>query len=52
MDALMDSQVVIAMVEHRDNDIEMRIHFKKHIFETLEDDVVRVSFPVVLHNAN
>jgi len=47
-----DSQIVLAVVEHGNGIVEQRIHEKSHIFETLEDDVTRVTFPVLLHNAN
>jgi len=52
MDALASSQVVLAVVEHDNGIVEQRIHEKSHIFETLEPDVTRVTFPVLLHNAN
>jgi len=48
----MNSQVVIALVTHHDGATETRIQNKAHILSTLESDVISVSFPVLLHNAN
>jgi len=52
MDALANSQVVLAIVEHDNGIVEQRINDKGWIMQTLEPDVTRVTFPLLLHNAN
>jgi hypothetical protein len=46
------SEVVIAHLAYSDGTAETRIQYKTHIFDTLDDDVVSIAIPMVLHNAN